>query len=277
MVVHDPGVVTRCQPARAGAAREGEQLCEAEAAVAARARVGRVTARVTPDEWFDDGAPELFPQVEGHVRNAERVAGLPRGNHSRGRAANPLGARTVRVGPEPERDADRVRASPQQRNRRVDPAAHRHRHADRRRSGSEDGPDRVRKGVHRQRLPADGGRLEQAQPPQVGVEPVRVGIDDPVALDAQPDERPAAVTRRVTCNLGHLTQDGTRLTLSSAAQAPHRRSDSPTLGGGVAPYPCVERNEENVKRLLLERDDRGTNAKARRRKMCPDPADVSAP
>src|SRR4029077_9741447 len=86
----------------------------------------------------------------------------------------------------------------------------------------------------------------------------------------QPSREESPAISVISLRMAHRSR------LAAAAQAP-RRSKSPTLGGGLAPYPCVERNEENVKRLLQERDDRGTNARARHRKMCPDPADVSAP
>ena len=53
------------------------------------------------------------------------MAGLTRGDHRIGRAAGPLGARASRVEPEAQRDADRVRGGPQERNGAVDAAAHR--------------------------------------------------------------------------------------------------------------------------------------------------------
>ena len=49
-VLDDARVVAGREPRRAGAAREREQLREAEAPVAARARVRRLAARVALDE-----------------------------------------------------------------------------------------------------------------------------------------------------------------------------------------------------------------------------------
>ena len=57
--------------------------------------------------------------------------------------------------------------------------------------------ERVRERVDRQRLAADRCRLEQRQPAQVLREPVGVRVDDPVAVDAQPDRRPVGAACRV--------------------------------------------------------------------------------
>ena len=62
----------------------------------------------------------------------------------------------------------------------------------------EGGPERVRERVDRERLAADGRRLEQRQAREVALEPGRVGVDDPVAVHAQPDGRPLAVAARVS-------------------------------------------------------------------------------
>src|SRR5579884_1881385 len=67
----DARVVPGGEPPGSGAPREGEQLGEAEAAVAARARVWRPPARIATDERRDDGAAELLAQVEGHVRHVQ--------------------------------------------------------------------------------------------------------------------------------------------------------------------------------------------------------------
>ena len=107
------------------------------------------------------------------------------------------------VEPEPERHADRLGAGPQERDRRVDAAAHRDRDAAGRRARAEDRPDRVRQRVDGERLAADRGRLEQRQSADVLVEPVGVGVDDPVAVQAKPDERPAPVARGVSGDLDH--------------------------------------------------------------------------
>ena len=159
--VDDAGVVAGSQPSRAGPPREGKQLGEPEAAVAPDARVRRLAARVAANERRHDCTPELLAQVERHVRQPERVAELPRRDDGRRRAARPLGVRPVGIEPEPERDADRVRAGAEKRDRAVDSAAHRDRHAPGRRRGAEDGRDRVRERVDGERLAADGRRPEQ--------------------------------------------------------------------------------------------------------------------
>src|SRR5688500_3315656 len=101
----DARVVARGEPGGPGTAREGEQLGEAEAAVAADARVRRLAARVAADERRDDRPPELVSQVEGDVRQAERVAGLARREHGLRRAAGTFDVRARGVDPEPEGDA----------------------------------------------------------------------------------------------------------------------------------------------------------------------------
>ena len=115
----------RRQPLGAGPSREREQLAEAEAAVAAGARVRRLPARVPAHERRDHGTAELLAKVERHVRHAEPMTGLARGDHAVGRAAGALGVRPFGIEPEPQRHSDRVRQRAEQGNRAVDPAAHR--------------------------------------------------------------------------------------------------------------------------------------------------------
>ena len=132
------------------------------------------------------------------MRQAERVARLARGDDRARRAAGALGVGPVRVEPQPQRHADRVRARLEQRDGAVDAAAHRDRDAARvaaRRGRPARARSRARR---RQRLAADGRRLEQRQPAQVLCDAGRVGVDDPVAVDAQPDERPVVAARRVS-------------------------------------------------------------------------------
>ena len=185
--------------AAAGAAREGEQLGEAEAAVAADARVRRLAARVAAHEGRDDGTAELLAQVERHVRKPEPMARLARGDHRLGRAAGALGVGPVR---------DRARAAASRRPRSAPAAssatalstppliATATRPASRR--GAEDRAERVRERVDRKRLAADRGRLEQRQAGERALEPGRVGLDDPVAVDEQPNGGPLAVAGRVS-------------------------------------------------------------------------------
>ena len=82
------------------------------------------------------------------------------------------------------------RARAQQRDGAVDAAAHRDRDALRVGRRSHRRRERVRERVDRQRLAADRRRLEERQPAQVLREAVGVGVDDAVAVDAQPDRRP---------------------------------------------------------------------------------------
>src|SRR5262249_6920296 len=183
VAVHDPAVVACREPMGARPPDELEQLGEAEAAVAADARVRRLAPCVAADERPDHRAPELLAQIERDVRNAERVAGRPRGKDRLGRAAGALGVRPLRVAPEPQRHAGRVPGLAQKRDRAVDAAAHRDRDATRLRRGAEDRPDRVRKRVERELVTADGGGLEQRQALERALEPLRVRARDSLAVD----------------------------------------------------------------------------------------------
>ena len=200
------GVVARPQLRRPGPRGEGEQLGEAEAAVAATARVRRLTTGVRLHERLDDGVAELLAEVERHVRQSERVARLPSGDHGVGGAAGALRIRAGRVEPEPQRDTDRLRPRAEQRDGAVDAAAHCDRDPARVRLGPEDRSERVRERVGGERLPGDGGRLEQRQARQRALEARRVGGDDPVAVDREPHERELLAAGGVSEHLEHATQ-----------------------------------------------------------------------
>ena len=78
-------------------------------AVAGRARVRGLAARVAGDERLDDGAAEGLAAVQRDVRQAERVTALARAQHGCGRAAGALGVGRLLVDPEPQREARRPR------------------------------------------------------------------------------------------------------------------------------------------------------------------------
>ena len=147
------------------------------------------------------------------MRQPEPVAGLACGDHRLGRAAGALRVRPVRVEPETKRHADGVRSRAEQRHRAVDAAAHRHRRPSGARLGAEDRSERRRERVDRERLAADGGRLEQRQSGQRALEPVGVRVDDRLAVDDEADRRPLAVPRRVSeasRSSLHGNEDGAR-------------------------------------------------------------------
>src|SRR5438067_7680410 len=100
-MLDDARVVTGGKAIATGALCKFEQLVEAERAVAANARVRRLTACVAVDERRDDGAAELLAQVERHVRDAEPVTRLPRRDDRLRRAARAFRARPRRIEPEP--------------------------------------------------------------------------------------------------------------------------------------------------------------------------------
>jgi hypothetical protein len=123
------------------------------------------------------------------------VAGSPSGENGLGRAAGTVDIRRLRIDPEPERDADRLLAGAQERNRAVDTAAHRDRDALGVRGGAEDRPECVRERVDRELVASDRRRLEQGQPLERPVEPLGVGADDPVTVDREPNQAPLAAAR----------------------------------------------------------------------------------
>src|SRR5438874_13281263 len=98
--------MTGAQRLRAGPARKREQLGETEAAVAARAGIRRLAARVAAHERGHHRATELLPEIERHVGDTEPVTRLARRDHALGRAAGALGVRPARVEPEAQRHTD---------------------------------------------------------------------------------------------------------------------------------------------------------------------------
>ena len=191
----DPRVVAGREPRGAGPVGEREQLVEAKVAVAAAARVRRLAASVCLDEGRDDRAPEVLAQIERHVGQLERVAGLAGGDHRLRRAAGSLGVRPGRVEPEPQRDADRLRPGAKERDGAVDAAAHRNRDPLRVGSGVEHLSEGVRERVRRERVAGHRGRFEQRQPGERPGEPGRVGVDDLVAVHREPHEGEVAAPR----------------------------------------------------------------------------------
>jgi hypothetical protein len=144
------------------------------------------------------------------VRDPEAVAGRARGDHGLGRAAGSVGVGALRVEPEPQRHADRVRARPEERHSAVDAAAHRDRDASRLWSGPEGLPECVRERVHRELLAADGRRFQQRQAVEWPLESLGLSTDDSLALDGQAHERPAAVARGIADGFDHAVQASDR-------------------------------------------------------------------
>src|SRR5215208_7907201 len=114
----------------------------------------------------------------------------------------------------------------------IDAAAHRDRDASRLRGGPEDRPERVRERVDRELVAPDGRRLQQRQPFERPLEPFRLGADDPLALDGQAHERPAAVARGVANRFDHEA----RLAIARVAVDGHNVYGSArTLESAAAP------------------------------------------
>ncbi len=137
------------------------------------------------------------------MRDPQLVAGLARGEDGLRRAAGAVGVRAFRVDPEPQRDADRLRAGAEERDGAVDAAAHRYGDAVRIGRRPEDRAERVRERVHGELVAADGGRLQQRQTGERPIEPLGVGTDDAVAVDGEPHQPPLAAARGISDDFDH--------------------------------------------------------------------------
>ena len=102
-----PRVVAGGEVGRAEAVGELEHRVEPHVAVAAHARVRRLARRVAGQERLDDAGAELRAQVEREVRQAHPVRDRAREPDRVRRAARRLGV-VLRVGPQLERDRDRL-------------------------------------------------------------------------------------------------------------------------------------------------------------------------
>ncbi len=242
VALDDTRVVTGREPRGTDPVREREQLVEAEAPVAADARVRRLARRIVTRERLDDGRAELLAEVERDVRDPEAMARLASRDHRRGRAADALARRSVRVDPEAQRHADRALAGREQRDRAVHAAAHRDGGPRRVGRRAHRGPDRVRERIGGERLPAHRRRLEQRQADEVALDPGRVGPDDPLPVDLEPNGGPLAPARGISEELDHAASVASRLPSAAKPaerQGSRRRSDRlrthpkppPTLGG----------------------------------------------
>ena len=149
---------------------------------------------------------------------AARVTELARAPHGLGRAAGPLGAGRLRVEPEPERDADRMRPGLEECHGAVDAAAHRD--CDplgvRRRAESE--RDRVGERVGGERLAGDGRGLEQGQAAERLCQPVRVSVDDAIAVYPQSHEREIGAAGGISDELPHRRRVAVPCRASAAAR-----------------------------------------------------------
>ena len=81
-----------------------------------------------------------------------------------------------------------------------------------------DGRDRVRERVGGERLAGDGGGLEQRQADERPLEAGRVGLDDPIVVDEQPDGGVVVAARGVADQLEPGHSGGYR----QSADAPSR-------------------------------------------------------
>jgi len=199
----DPCVMSCRQRVGAGTLGKGKQPGKAEAAVAVDARVGRLAAFVAAHKWLDYGAAKFLTQVEGHMGHAERVTRGARSKDSIGRAAGTLGVGPVRIEPEPQSDADRIRQRLEQCDCAVDTAAHRNGNAPRQPRSAKNRPDRVGKRIDRKRLPTNRSSLQQSQSNERTIEPGSVSLNNALAIELKPHEREFVTTRRITNKLNH--------------------------------------------------------------------------
>ena len=168
------------------------------------------------------------------------MAGRARGGDRLRRAARALGGRAVRVLPEPERDADRVRPGAQERDRAVDAAAHRDGDPSRRGLRDEDLAERGRERLDGERLAADRRRFEQRQTGErrassPSARPRRRCARRP----RRGGRRPLAAARRVPrtslAPSGQARRDAARL---APAKVLHPADDAPTVRNLALPGGC---------------------------------------
>ena len=187
VALDDPRVVARPEHVGTGAARELDERVEAEAAVAAHARVRRQALRVALDERLHDGGAELLAEVERDVRQAERD-GTSRGPRSRRRASSRRARRSGRPGSSQSRSVTPIAFGAARRSATAlsTPPLIATAMRPGRGAAREHGRDRVRERVGGERLAGHRGCLEQRQPDEERSRPGASASTMPVALDDQP-------------------------------------------------------------------------------------------
>ena len=198
VALDDARVVARPQLVCARTPCKCHELVESKRPVAAHARIRRLPRFVGVRERIDDRVLELLPQVERHVREPALVTRRPRRCDRGRRAARALGVGRSRILPEPERHPDRVRPGTDEGDGTVDPAAHRDGNAPGTRCRRERRAKCGRECLDRERIAADCGRLDERQAFERTVEARRIGSDDRLVVELQPDGGPCIATRRVS-------------------------------------------------------------------------------
>jgi hypothetical protein len=230
-------VVAGGEPVRADAPGEGEEGGEAEAPVAADARVRGLSARVAGDEGRDDGSAELAAEVERDVRDVDPVARLARREDGLRRAARAVAVRARRIRPEPQRHAHGLAAGlarALERDRAVDASTH----------GDGDtivcgwsgdaGAERLGKGVPGEAARPHGGGLERreaadlpAELPHAGA--VAAGRDDAAARHGQMDPGEVAAGGGVPGELARVHEK---------REVPHPADEAPCVRNLDEPGGC---------------------------------------
>src|SRR5919106_563185 len=126
-VVGDPGVMAGGELRRAESVGERDHRVDPQLAVAEHAGVRGPALGVPLDEGRDDAGAELVLEIEGQVRDAERMGDAASAEHRLGRAAAPFSIRAL-VRPELQRDGHHVPARlglAERGNGRVDSTAER--------------------------------------------------------------------------------------------------------------------------------------------------------
>ena len=176
-------------------------------AVAADARVRRLAARVARGERLDDGCRNCS-------RRSSVTCGIPSRWQVSRAAITAAGEQQTRSLAADVRDRSRAGASRRRRPRppRGAPPRCRPRRSSRPPSAPASarariaGPIAFASASTASVSPADRRRLEQRQPDEVALEPGRVGSDDPLPVDLEPDGGPVAAARRISEELGHRGQ-----------------------------------------------------------------------
>jgi hypothetical protein len=150
--------------------------------------------------------------------------------NSIGRATGALRVGPVRIKPEPQRDADRVRQGLEQRNGTVDTTTHRDGNPSDRPRSPKHRPDRVGKRINSECRPTHRSSLEQSQPNKRTLEPRSISLDDPFAVELEPNKSEFGTTRRITDELNHKLRLAAIPASAGSAGARHPRpKGSPML------------------------------------------------
>ena len=177
------------------------ELVESKRAVAAHARIRRLPRFVRVRERIDDRVLELLAQVERHVREPALMTRRPRRCDRGRRAARALGVGRSRILPEPERHPDRVRPGTERATALSTPPLIATATRPGTRCRRNTGPSADASASTASGSPPTAAASTSVKPSERTIEARRIGSDDRLVVDVEPDGRPCIATRRVSEDL----------------------------------------------------------------------------